>query len=377
MNTLFSEKKRRQHIQAVLLASLAFAAATPVCAAAADTQTVLTPAEDYSSYAEPLVDQDGFLHLTDNHTVEDVSSVHLSLRSFRFTIPGAWAGNTVIRTQYLNQTKNDELYKRQLRDCYIIRFYEKATWTKYRSDEWKSQENASRMGELCELRIINNSENDTDTWDQNPLYLHFGSAESTDGQAYELYLYHPKTSDGLIDDEYAAAGQYLTDIDYRGCIISSFTCEDGMSLTLPASYIRYHFVDAFQADGEGIPEGSVIPENYVPDLPRAAKNQTDTMPETLNSVSETTETGYAWTSFTSPWAYVDRGVNFSLSVTPTPEVTSEPVPTDTPNVTVTPEPSGELPDDSSDDDSSHQNPSLPTNPTEPDDPADGAETGGE
>lgn len=307
------------------------------------SEKALQPVEDYSYYSDPAVDSDGYLCLTDNQTITDVSVRKLRMKNFDFSVPGVWAGNVVIRTLYLNQTKSSNLYKTQIRDSYVIRFFEKETWTKYHSSGYEDQENAALMGELAELRLMNSEKNDTSRWENDPMYIYFGKI--TKGKTeYKAFLYRPKTSEGLIDSDYASRYGYLSDINYQGCLISSFTCRNGLKLSYPNSYIENRYVSKFNADGKGMAEGSTIPDGYVPKTLLAEKNSSDEAPEALNAVSENASSDtFSWSSFSAPWTFTDRGEDYYQNlmtsigqITVIPTVTVSPTPSVSPSATSTP-----------------------------------------
>ncbi len=337
------------YMTAALLAAVLIMQGGPaVQAAQTSTAEVLQPLTDYSSYAHPAEDQNGCLYLTDNHTIEDVSSTTVSIRHFTFQIPGAWKDHIVIKTQYLNQTKDTELYKSPIRDSYIIRFYEKQTWEAYHSDSNLNAEDSSATGELAELRILSTADNDLSKWEDHPQYLHFGSVSDQKGICYELYLKRPKSSEKRMNEQYAQSYCYLSDINYEGRLISSFACEDDLILSYPTSYIKYHYVDLFDEASEGMAEGSTMPEDYTVHLPAAEKNQTDTMPSVLNQIqSSASQEGYKWTSFSSPWPYRDHIFEEQQETLSTPSLTPTPIeeePTSSPaeSVSTLPDPSSVL-----------------------------------
>lgn len=329
-----SLKKTVRTITALAAAAVIF---LPYTVPASETESALLPTEDYSYYAGASADSNGYLYLTDNRTIEDVRELKLRMKNFEFTIPGAWADNVVIRTLYLNQTKSSNLYKTQIFDSYVIRFYEKETWMKYHSDTYENQKNASSMGELAEIRLMNSTKNDISRWKNDPLYIHFGTV-TKEKTEYEAFLYHPKTSDGLIDPDYSSRYGYLTDINYQGCLISSFACRNGFSLKYPNAYIKNHYVADFRKDAEGIKKGSRIPDGYVPKTLLDEKNSSDEAPGKLNSVSENlSANSYSWESFKAPWRFSDRGASYYQNLmTDAAQITAVPTITVTPEATPTP-----------------------------------------
>lgn len=320
--------KRTVRMGATLLTAAVMGTVLPggLTQAAETKPKILKPQEDYTNYNGPSVDQEGCLHLTNNSTISDVSVRKLRLKQFSFEIPGAWVGQVVVRVLYLDQTLSTDLYKSRTQDSYVIRFYEKNTWNKYHSGENAPAGKAASMGELAELRIMNRSKNDTSRWSSDPMYLSFASVQG--GQtAYDLYLYRPKRTEGLTDPDFASASGYLSDIDYKGCLVSSFRCQSDLKLTYRNSYISKTLVDGFDPNGEGMEDGSTIPEGYVPKGLEAAKNQTDQAPAALNRLTGNgPSSGYAWQDFAAPWTYPDRQMDSdSRQVQSLPDSASEAV----------------------------------------------------
>lgn len=343
------KKNRSLHKKVLTITVIAAAAAIMMPVGAFASEGALQPTEDYSYYAEPSVDSDGYLHLTDNQTITDISVTKLKMKNFEFSIPGVWAGNVVIRTLYMNQTKSSNLYKTQIVDSYVIRFYEKETWEKYQSDDFRKKKNASSMGEIAEIRLMNSSENDTSRWKNDPMYIYFGTITG-EKSGYDAFLYRPKASDGLIDTDYASRYGYLSDINYQGCLISSFSCSSDFALKYPNAYIKNHYITDFNKNEEGMKKGSTIPDNYTPKTLTDEKNSSDEAPEKLNTVSENVSANaYSWGTFTSPWEFSDRGSAYYQSlmssisqisaiptVTVTPTLTQTPTPSAAPTVTEAP-----------------------------------------
>ncbi len=219
-------------------------------------ETALTAQADYSYYAQPVIGKSGALYLTDNHTVSDLSFTTVKTRYASFDIPKGWFDQVVVRSRYIDQTGNESLYKNAVKDSYVIRFYEKNTWNKYRKKQYRSKKNASSMGEVLEIRIMNSQENDLSKWEDDPMYLHFAALKG-DNRSYEVYLKHPKRAEGLIDEEFADIYRFLSDCDYRGYVISSFAANDeALTASFANTYVKTHYVDGFVPSSETVPKES-------------------------------------------------------------------------------------------------------------------------
>ncbi|MDO4647289.1 MAG: hypothetical protein Q4B26_01470 [Eubacteriales bacterium] len=254
---------------------------------------------DYSAYAEPIVDGSGMLHLPDHATISGNSATAYANAWISFSVPNRWAGNVVVRNvvRTIEKAEDPEV---QL-DAYVIQFFEKHTYEKYRTQEFAYEENASKMGKLTELYIVPQEANRTSI-EANARELHIATITTKTGKL-EVYLLQLDAFSGTSDEESFTSMSYLMDSEYAACIAKSLMGQNGTK-SFPNSYMEAYAL-TYQADTAS----AEIPETYQSSVNLDVKTYeaSDEMPQI--EAAEIIQS-YDFKAFSSPWQYVDASVQF-------------------------------------------------------------------
>ncbi len=211
--------------------------------------------EDFSPEAGAVVDSSGYLNLPDNTTVEDVSLRKLKTKYFSVLMPGAWVDNVVIECKYINEiTESGREDEKPVYDTILLRFFEKNSYEMYKS---KVDRSTYSSGLLTELRY--SSTTNDNAWLKTSNYQNYWAAVRLGVRTYDVFIYEPNSQVDLIAEKYKERYLYLMGINYEGCFINTFKVNGDGEVTLADDYIRKGFVDSWDPDAEGIPDGSVIP----------------------------------------------------------------------------------------------------------------------
>ncbi len=211
--------------------------------------------EDFSPEASAVIDSSGFLNLPDNSTVEDISVRKLKNKYFTLLIPGAWVDNVVVECKYINDvTESPEEDKELIYDTLLLRFFEKNTYEMYRNSHDRT---TYSNGLLTELRY-SSTENDN-SWLKTSNYQNYWADTRLGVRTYNVFIYEPNNQADLITEEFRARYLYMLGINYEGCFINTFKVNGDGEVTYADDYIRKGFVDSWNPNAEGIPDGSVIP----------------------------------------------------------------------------------------------------------------------
>jgi hypothetical protein len=212
--------------------------------------------EDFSPYAEAVVGSDGCLNIPNNSVVEDIPSTSIRTKYFRLTIPGSWAGNVVAECRYINNTESgfaDPVY-----DTMILSFYEKTNYDAYRENGNGSTKKEKLNGLMTQI-YFSSTDNDN-SWMKTSNYENYWADVSEGTRSYEVFLFEPHGSAGLSSDDRAERFEYLTQtVNFEGCIIHGFTPADAGTIVYRDPYMKKAYIDNWDPNQEGIPEGSRIP----------------------------------------------------------------------------------------------------------------------
>ena len=254
---------------------------------------VFLPNEDFSLAASAVVDGEGVLHIPDNTVISGSQACTVVARHGKFTIPSRWAGNVAIKTI---RTLEDAAEK------YVVQFFEKDSYTQYRTQEYVNADNASVMGKLTELTYVN-TDSGRAALEENPRQMPVVSWKDV-GSIGSWYLLQLDQSSGTADEVHALIMSYLLDADYAGCIISSLM-EYGDNMYYPDEAVR-KIAESYQDDGMG-PE---VPDGYkaaavASAIPYAESTEVPSMPAV-----ESTPQSYNWGPAVWPWKYPDAGISY-------------------------------------------------------------------
>lgn len=309
------------------------AVTTEEAAASSAPADVLPAEEDFTQFSALTVGSDGYLHLPDNTTAEDLDTRKISVRNVRFEIPGSWQPHAVARTTYIDDTGADPESNTYgfHHDTEIVSFYEKTAFISSYHSGTLTSENAEN-GRLCSLYIVNTKKNDLSQIASDLKVVFLGQVKNAES-AYDIFLTSPDlpsdTSSAAYEDTYK---QMTEAVDYMGAIISTMKFDQGMTFTYANSYIKNHYVDDVDIKGPGMAKGSSLPDLTT----ESAKAQGDQLPAGVTDGSGTSPNvvSYPWTAWVSPFAYTDG--TSAPTPTPTPLLTVTPTLTETPTPTETP-----------------------------------------
>ena len=213
--------------------------------------------EDFSPEASAVIDNSGFLNLPDNSTVEDISVRKLKNKYFSLLIPGAGVDNVVVECKYINDvTESPKEGKELVFDTLLLRFFEKGMYEMYRNSHDRT---TYSNGLLTELRY-SSTENDN-SWLKTSNYQNYWADTRLGVQTYNVFIYEPNNKGDLIADEFRDKYLYMLRINYEGCFINTFKVNGDGEVTYADDSIRKGFVDSWDPNAEGIPDGSVIPQD--------------------------------------------------------------------------------------------------------------------
>lgn len=213
--------------------------------------------EDFSPEASAVIDNSGFLNLPDNSTVEDISVRKLKNKYFSLLIPGAWVDNVVVECKYINDvTESPKEGKELVFDTLLLRFFEKGMYEMYRNSHDRT---TYSNGLLTELRY-SSTENDN-SWLKTSNYQNYWADTRLGVQTYNVFIYEPNNKGDLIADEFRDKYLYMLRINYEGCFINTFKVNGDGEVAYADDSIRKGFVDSWDPNAEGIPDGSVIPQD--------------------------------------------------------------------------------------------------------------------
>ena len=213
--------------------------------------------EDFSPEASAVIDSSGFLNLPDNSTVEDISVRKLKNKYFSLLIPGAWVDNVVVECKYINDvTESPKEGKELVYDTLLLRFFERGMYEMYRNSHDRT---TYSNGLLTELRY-SSTENDN-SWLKTSNYQNYWADTRLGVQTYNVFIYEPNNKGDLIADEFRDKYLYMLRINYEGCFINTFKVNGDGEVTYTDDSIRKGFVDSWDPNAEGIPDGSLIPQD--------------------------------------------------------------------------------------------------------------------
>ncbi|MBR3154130.1 MAG: hypothetical protein IKF10_03910 [Lachnospiraceae bacterium] len=213
--------------------------------------------EDFSPEASAVIDSSGFLNLPDNSTVEDISVRKLKNKYFSLLIPGAWVDNVVVECKYINDVTESPIEGKELvYDTLLLRFFERGMYEMYRNSHDRT---TYSNGLLTELRY-SSTENDN-SWLKTSNYQNYWADTRLGVQTYNVFIYEPNNKGDLIADEFRDKYLYMLRINYEGCFINTFKVNGDGEVTYTDDSIRKGFVDSWDPNAEGIPDGSLIPQD--------------------------------------------------------------------------------------------------------------------
>ena len=231
---------------------IAFPTPTPVPVVPAE----IAAEEDFSPYAEAVVDTNGYLNLPNNSVVEDVTSVNIKTEYFTFEIPGCWVGNVTADCRYINNVEGN--FQDPVYDTLVVTFYEKKNYDAWRKSGSKPTDGEAQNGLLTEL-YFSSSENDN-SWRKTSNYENYWATAAEGGRTYDIFLYEPHGSQGVSSDALSERYDYMAKtVNFEGCIIHSFTAADLGTVTIFDPYTEKSYIGNWDPDQEGIPEGSTLP----------------------------------------------------------------------------------------------------------------------
>lgn len=210
--------------------------------------------EDFSPEASAVIDSSGFLNLPDNSTVEDITVRKLKNKYFSLFIPGAWVNNVVVECKYINDvTESPKEGKELVYDTLLLRFFEKRTYEMYKNSHDRTMYS---NGLLTEFRY-SSTENDN-SWLKTSNYQNYWADVRLGVRTYNVFIYEPNSQADLIAEEFRSRYLYMIGINYEGCFINTFKVNGDGEVTYADDYIRKGFVDSWDPNAEGIPDGSVV-----------------------------------------------------------------------------------------------------------------------
>lgn len=213
--------------------------------------------EDFSPEASAVIDSSGYLNLPDNSCIRDISVRKLKTKYFTLLIPGAWTDNVVVECKYINDiTEKGREDDPPVYDTLLLRFYDKEMFERVINS---GDKNAYTKGLLTELRY-SSSVNDNN-WLKTSNYQNYWADIRLGKRTYNVFIYEPNSQADLIDEDLRKKYLYMLDINYEGCFINTFKVNGDGEVTYVDDYIRKGFVDSWDPDAEGIPDGSVIPSD--------------------------------------------------------------------------------------------------------------------
>lgn len=213
--------------------------------------------EDFSPEASAVIDSSGYLNLPDNSCIRDISVRKLKTKYFTLLIPGAWTDNVVVECKYINDiTEKGREDDPPVYDTLLLRFYDKEMFERVMNS---GDKNAYTKGLLTELRY-SSSVNDNN-WLKTSNYQNYWADIRLGKRTYNVFIYEPNSQADLIDEDLRKKYLYMLDINYEGCFINTFKVNGDGEVTYVDDYIRKGFVDSWDPDAEGIPDGSVIPSD--------------------------------------------------------------------------------------------------------------------
>lgn len=213
--------------------------------------------EDFSPEASAVIDSSGYLNLPDNSCIRDISVRKLKTKYFTLLIPGAWTDNVVVECKYINDiTEKGREDDPPVYDTLLLRFYDKEMFERVINS---GDKNAYTKGLLTELRY-SSTVNDNN-WLKTSNYQNYWADIRLGKRTYNVFIYEPNSQADLIDEDLRKKYLYMLDINYEGCFINTFKVNGDGEVTYVDDYIRKGFVDSWNPDAEGIPDGSVIPSD--------------------------------------------------------------------------------------------------------------------
>lgn len=213
--------------------------------------------EDFSPEASAVIDSSGYLNLPDNSCIRDISVRKLKTKYFTLLIPGAWTDNVVVECKYINDiTEKGREDDPPVYDTLLLRFYDKEMFERVINS---GDKNAYTKGLLTELRY-SSTVNDNN-WLKTSNYQNYWADIRLGKRTYNVFIYEPNSQVDLIDEDLRKKYLYMLDINYEGCFINTFKVNGDGEVTYVDDYIRKGFVDSWDPDAEGIPDGSVIPSD--------------------------------------------------------------------------------------------------------------------
>ena len=114
-------------------------------------------------------------------------------------------------------------------------------------------------GLLTELRY-SSTENDN-SWLKTSNYQNYWADTRLGVRTYNVFIYEPNNRADLIAEEFRDRYLYMLGINYEGCFINTFKVNGDGEVTYADDTIRKGFVDSWDPNAEGIPDGSVIPSD--------------------------------------------------------------------------------------------------------------------
>lgn len=306
------------------------------------------PAETvFTGMTDPVTDSDGKMSIPDNTVVSEITCSDIRTDFCDFKIPEVWVDNVVIKVIKADQKTDKELYDNPVENTEIVQFFEKNTFLKYQKQENVYAGNAAKMGKLTELYVTDLTKNEENKKAKEPQELYVADITVDKTPTFSAYMYQPKDEEEFIDKEFEKEYEYLTSIDYQGRIISSLTSRKG-DISIANNYIKSQHVTGFDANGEGMTEGAVIPENFEITKRNVQEKAThaEQLPDELTK--EKKKNAYQWTAFSIPWSYLDKGEYYPYSAmesggirvqnpeVPATDIDMDTTPAPTPTATPTP-----------------------------------------
>ena len=251
--------------------------------------------EDLSPLSEAMIDGNGYLHLPDNTDVEDVTSNKIMCRAASFDIPESWCGaiTASVNAGELSVANGEPLSSGSGQDVLSVRFYEKDTWEKYRTQEHYYDDKARDMGLITEVDVCLSG----DAINMADGFLKLASIKYK-GKLLPVYVREEGIYSSLYDKEYDDAYRKLVSENYIGCIASSFDSRAGM-VVLENTGIEKCAAD--YRDGLKNFHAGVV-SAYEVSVEKPYLQEPERVPES-----------YPWKEFTAPWDYPDAGAGFQFS----------------------------------------------------------------
>ena len=142
-------------------------------------------------------------------------------------------------------------------DTLLLRFYEREMYERVVNS---GDRTTYTRGLLTELRY-SSTQNDN-SWLKTSNYQNYWADVRLGKRTYNVFIYEPNSQADLIDEDLKKTYLYMLRINYEGCFINTFRVNGDGEVTYADDNIRKGFVDAWDPNAEGIPDGSVIPSDF-------------------------------------------------------------------------------------------------------------------